>query len=54
MADVFNSPRNWTEDYPHENGNYLNTCGKCKEPFMGHKRRVRCKLCMQNHENIEG
>lgn len=36
---------NWTEDYSHENGNYLNTCIECKRIFKGHKRRVICKVC---------
>lgn len=36
---------NWTEDYPHENGNYINTCVECKMPFKGHKRRPICKMC---------
>lgn len=36
---------NWEEDYPHENGNYINTCIECKMPFKGHKRRVICKIC---------
>lgn len=35
----------WPEDAPHDNGNYLNTCHKCSELFIGHKRRVTCKLC---------
>lgn len=44
-ADVFNSNRNYTEDYKLENGNYENTCIKCKLPFIGYKRRVYCKQC---------
>ena len=43
----FNSPKNWTEDYSHENGNYVNTCMFCKDQFFGHKRRVVCKECTQ-------
>ena len=38
-------PRNWTEDYPHENGNYMSTCGRCKRTFFGHKPRVWCREC---------
>ena len=41
----FDSPKNWTEDYPHENGNYVNKCKECGEFFFGHKRRVICKEC---------
>ena len=42
------SPKNWTEDYKHENGNYLNNCTKCKENFLGHKRRFICKECFKD------
>lgn len=37
--------RNWTEDYTHENGNYVCVCWDCKQEFIGHKRRVTCKDC---------
>jgi hypothetical protein len=37
--------RNWTEDYPHENGNYQNLCYTCNRFFYGHKRRVICRDC---------
>lgn len=36
---------NWTEDFTHENGNYMNVCIFCKNEFKGHKRRVVCKVC---------
>jgi DNA-directed RNA polymerase subunit RPC12/RpoP len=39
------SPRNWTEDYSHENGRYHCLCCKCQNGFIGHKRRVVCKEC---------
>ena len=39
------SERDWKEDFPHENGNYMCQCVKCKEFFYGHKRRYSCKLC---------
>ena len=39
------SPKNWVEDYKHENGNYICRCSKCKEYFYGHKRRPLCKEC---------
>jgi hypothetical protein len=35
----------WKEDATHENGNYFCYCQYCKKEFIGHKRRVRCKLC---------
>lgn len=38
-------PRDWPEDFSHENGRYYNTCTFCHQPFCGHKRRVVCKLC---------
>jgi len=41
----FDSPKNWTEDYKLENGNYINRCCKCEEYFYGHKRRYICKEC---------
>lgn len=37
--------RDWTEDFSHENGNYMNRCVECGELFNGHKRRVVCKAC---------
>ena len=37
--------RDWIEDFPHENGNYINECCECGCKFFGHKRRVICKLC---------
>jgi len=49
MAE-FDSPKNWTEDYEHENGNYLCKCTTCKSGFFGHKRRVICKECHQPEE----
>lgn len=35
----------WVEDFDHENGNYWNLCCECERQFIGHKRRVVCKLC---------
>lgn len=37
--------RSFKEDYPHENGEYVNICHNCKNQFVGHKRRVTCKMC---------
>lgn len=36
---------NWTIDSAHENGNYMRTCMFCHRSFMGHKRRVVCRVC---------
>lgn len=35
----------WPEDFDHENGTYRNNCTSCQTEFMGHKRRVTCKVC---------
>ncbi len=38
--------RDWTEDFPSENGNYGHTCRDCNLEFTGHKRRLPiCKKC---------
>lgn len=42
-----NPEKDWTEDFQHENGNYSNTCCICKAIFVGHKRRVICKVCVK-------
>lgn len=39
------TPRDWPEDFSYENGNYTNNCCRCKQLFVGHKRRVFCKEC---------
>lgn len=39
------SPRDWEEDWAHNNGQYLCRCMWCKLMFMGHKRRVTCRVC---------
>lgn len=38
-------PRDWAEDFDHENGQYQCRCIDCGEGFVGHKRRPVCKLC---------
>ncbi len=50
-ADKPVSP-DWTEDFSHENGNYQNRCIHCDCLFMGHKRRVTCKVCAQPKFNF--
>lgn len=42
---AFDDPRNWVEDYPHDNGQYMNRCLSCRRIFIGYKRRITCKLC---------
>lgn len=36
----------YKEDFSHENGNYSNICTYCHQEFLGHKRRVVCKKCL--------
>lgn len=43
--DTVPDSRNWTEDFDHENGQYMHICIDCTNEFHGHKRRVLCKLC---------
>lgn len=47
MGDLMSNveDRNWTEDFSHENGKYINKCTICSHYFIGHKRRVICKKC---------
>lgn len=37
--------RSWPEDFGHENGNYTCHCHTCGRTFVGHKRRVTCRVC---------
>lgn len=48
----FDSIKNWEEDYPYENGNYINKCIECKGYFFGHKRRYICKECINKDKDI--
>ena len=41
------SPRDWTEDFAHENGSYMYRCFTCGSQFFGYKRRVTCRVCAQ-------
>lgn len=52
MAPTDTEPvRDWVEDKTHENGNYMNRCCYCRHLFMGHKRRVVCKVCADAQGN---
>lgn len=44
-TDLKDELRSWPEDYSHENGNYNCICCYCGKDFIGHKRRVACKVC---------
>ena len=39
------SPHSYQEDFQYENGQYMSYCCICGEVFLGHKRRMVCKLC---------
>lgn len=43
-------PRNYPEDFPGENGNYICNCAVCGNDFLGYKRRCECKLCRTKRE----
>ena len=43
----------WTEDFRHENGNYVCVCGVCNRTFHGHKRRTICKGCIDGAESLD-
>lgn len=45
---------NYSEDFEHENGNYINKCKNCDNQFLGHKRRTRCKKCVEDLKNKLG
>jgi hypothetical protein len=45
LKDSTHEERSWREDAGHENGNYSNACCECGRMFLGHKRRVICKVC---------
>ena len=45
LKDTTQEERSWGEDSAHENGNYFCNCCVCLRVFVGHKRRVLCKVC---------
>jgi hypothetical protein len=45
-CDLVNSPRSYPEDYPGENGQYINECLLCRLKFVGNKHRVLCRECV--------
>jgi hypothetical protein len=45
LKDSTFDDRSWKEEEGHENGRYYNTCCVCERQFLGHKRRVLCKVC---------
>lgn len=47
------NPKDWQEDFKHENGNYQSLCTECNEIFFGNKRRMICKACFGQHTGGE-
>lgn len=45
MSKTETVTRDWQEDFWQENGNYNCICYKCDNIFIGHKRRIVCKIC---------
>lgn len=48
------SDRDWTEDFTHENGNYVSECSGCGKAFWGHKRRRVCRECDVTAQTRDG
>jgi hypothetical protein len=48
LKDSTHEERSWSEDAGHENGRYSCSCAHCLRMFVGHKRRVFCRVC-SNH-----
>lgn len=45
VAELEDDARDFREDFSQENGSYMCRCLTCEKTFMGHKRRVTCRLC---------
>lgn len=43
MSEIL--PCDWPDDFAGENGNYRNKCPTCGIMYVGHKRRVSCRIC---------
>lgn len=56
MGDVFMRKPDYKYDYPedleHENGNYVNSCLKCRVLFIGYKRRMTCRSCFEKSKSV--
>ncbi len=50
LSHLGHPDRDWPEDFPHENGNYLRECLQCDLSFIGHKRRYVCRSCERANE----
>jgi hypothetical protein len=37
--------KDYPEDRDLENGNYVRICVDCGSKFVGHKKRIQCKVC---------
>lgn len=54
VRDTTSEERSWPDDASHENGSYFNTCVHCLRGFIGHKRRVVCRVCAAPHPAAKG
>lgn len=45
LKDTTQDERSWSDDFCHENGHYYTVCCHCLRTFIGHKRRVTCRVC---------
>lgn len=45
LKDSTEADRSWLGDALHENGRYSCCCCECGRMFIGHKRRVVCRVC---------
>jgi hypothetical protein len=48
LKDTTHEERSWPEDAANENGAYNCTCCVCLRTFIGHKRRVICRVCKES------
>ncbi|MES1987009.1 MAG: hypothetical protein V4440_03095 [Pseudomonadota bacterium] len=44
--------KDYPEDFHQENGNYENSCCKCRCIFIGNKHRIECKQCKEKPQAI--
>lgn len=51
--NLVDNAHSWPEDFSHENGKYIMHCLTCLHDFVGHKRRIQCKLCSEVVAYIE-
>ena len=52
LRSTTHEERSFPEDATSDNGNYYNTCCECGRQFTGHKRRIVCKVCINEKPMI--